>query len=283
MGGMLIAIGIACAAYGTLILATRTGSRFYRVWLGIGATALVLGAACLPHTRDVLTATLGPSVADGTLLAATILGYLLIAVLLAFAVMSIRIMAAAHDAAPAGLDYLIVLGAQVYPNGQPSRVLEYRLQAALTYLQVNPGTRAIVSGGQGPNEPCPEADAMAAWLTAHSIDRTRIILERRSTTTAENLAFSRATMQAAQNARAHETPAQSHRASDGPDVRVDGGTPRIGIVTNRFHVYRALRIACRQGIRPAWAIPARSTAWRLPHNLLRECLGIIKNTLAGRM
>lgn len=283
MSGVLIAIGISCAAYGALILATRTGSRFYRVWLGIGAAALVLGAARLPHVQDALTATLGPSVADGTRLAATILGYLLIAALLAFAVMGIRIMAAAHGTAPAGLDFLIVLGAQVYPNGQPSRVLEYRLRAALGYLQANPGTRAIVSGGQGPNEPCPEADAMAAWLTAHGIDRTNIILERRSTTTAENLAFSRATMQAAQNARAHETPTQSHEVPDNPDVQAGSDAPSVGIVTNQFHVYRALRIARRQGIRPAWAIPAHSTAWRLPHNLLRECLGIIKNTLAGRM
>lgn len=259
MGFALIATGTACAAYGALILATRTGSRFYRVWLGIAAASLALGALLLPEAQAPLRALLSPGAQSALHALATVAGTLLLAVLIAFALLSVRIMAAAHGRAPNGLDYVIVLGAQVYPSGQPSRVLEYRLQAALSYLEANPRTRAVVSGGQGPNEPCAEANAMAEWLRARGVENDRIVREDRSTTTAENLSFS---LKA---------------------IATDGEPPRIGIVTNRFHVYRALRIARRQGLNPVWAIAAPSTAWRLPHNLLRECLGVIKNTLTGRM
>lgn len=50
------------------------------------------------------------------------------------------------------LDYVTVFGAQVRKSG-PSKVLRYRLDTAIDYLNENPGTICIVSGGKGPNEP----------------------------------------------------------------------------------------------------------------------------------
>lgn len=60
------------------------------------------------------------------------------------------------------LDYMIVLGAQVHEDG-PSVVLKYRLDAAIDYLNENPDTNCIVSGGQGANEPFPEAKGWNEW------------------------------------------------------------------------------------------------------------------------
>ena len=57
-----------------------------------------------------------------------------------------------------GLDYVIVLGAQVHKD-RPSVVLKYRLDRAAEYLRDNPETICIVSGGQGNNEPYAEAYA----------------------------------------------------------------------------------------------------------------------------
>ena len=57
------------------------------------------------------------------------------------------------------LSYLIVLGAQMKPNG-PSVVLEKRLRRAYTYLTENPETLCVLSGGQGSNEPVSEAQGM---------------------------------------------------------------------------------------------------------------------------
>lgn len=90
-------------------------------------------------------------------------------------------------------DYLIVLGAKVNSQGGqavPSSALYDRLAAALDYLTANPDTVAIVTGGQGPDEPISEAECMADWLTEQGLDPGRIVLEDRATSTRENLYFS---------------------------------------------------------------------------------------------
>ena len=53
-----------------------------------------------------------------------------------------------HAKADGNLDYIIVLGAQVRADG-PSKVLKHRLNTAIDYLEKNPETICIVSGGQG--------------------------------------------------------------------------------------------------------------------------------------
>lgn len=84
------------------------------------------------------------------------------------------------------LSYLIVLGAQMKPNG-PSVVLEKRLRRAYTYLTENPETLCVLSGGQGSNEPVSEAQGMYEDLVKKGIDPKRLILEDQSTNTVENL------------------------------------------------------------------------------------------------
>ena len=66
------------------------------------------------------------------------------------------------------LSYLIVLGAQMKPNG-PSVVLEKRLRRAYTYLTENPETLCVLSGGQGSNEPVSEAQGMYEDLVKKGI------------------------------------------------------------------------------------------------------------------
>ncbi|NBI92374.1 YdcF family protein [Lachnospiraceae bacterium] len=87
------------------------------------------------------------------------------------------------------LDYILVLGAGL--NGdKPSAVLEMRLEKARLYLQEHPQTVVIVSGGQGPTEPVSEAESMKNWLMEKGIPNSRIIMEDKSTTTAENIRYS---------------------------------------------------------------------------------------------
>ena len=117
------------------------------------------------------------------------------------------------DRGKANLDYIIVLGAQVYSSG-PSPVLRYRLDAAVDYLNENPETICIVSGGQGYNEPFSEAEGMAEYLMRQGIGAERIWLENTSSTTQENMLFSKVLME-------------------------EGST--VGIVTNNFHLFRGLR------------------------------------------
>ena len=95
---------------------------------------------------------------------------------------------------PANLDYLIVLGARVNPDGNPSPALQNRLNAAIDYLAANPETIAIASGGQGADEPVSEATCIRDALVAAGVDPDRILVEDQSTSTAENLTFSLALM-----------------------------------------------------------------------------------------
>ena len=75
-------------------------------------------------------------------------------------------------------DYYLVLGALVNPNGQPSAALAARCDTAIAVLNVNPGSQAILCGGQGGDEPRTEAAAMQDYMIAHGADAERLILEK---------------------------------------------------------------------------------------------------------
>ena len=57
------------------------------------------------------------------------------------------------------LDYIIVLGAHVDGTRMTLALLE-RARRALLYLEENPGTKAVLSGGKGDGENISEAEAM---------------------------------------------------------------------------------------------------------------------------
>ena len=145
-------------------------------------------------------------------------------------------------------DYVIVLGAQVHAD-KPSVVLKYRLDEAILYLNENPETVCIVAGGQGKNEPYSEAYGMAQYLMQNGIDKDRILLEDQSKTTEENLRYSRKFL---------------------PE------DAEVGIITNDFHMFRALQIAKKQGLSDVCGIAADSTKFYLPNNMLREYFAEIK-------
>lgn len=133
-------------------------------------------------------------------------------------------------------DYIIVLGAGV--NGTvPSLSLQNRIDAAYDYLTAHPNCIGILSGGQGPGEDISEAQCMSDQLTARGIPQDRLLLEDRSTSTRENIAFSLALIEA------HT----GHR----PET--------AGILSSEYHLYRAGQVARGQGLEPV-GIPAK-TSW----------------------
>ena len=83
-------------------------------------------------------------------------------------------------------DAIVVLGAQVYADGSLSPQLELRMEAALASYQKNP--RLIIPcGAQGPNEPCPEGEAMKRWLLEKGVPEKDILPETASQNTRQNL------------------------------------------------------------------------------------------------
>ena len=71
---------------------------------------------------------------------------------------------------------VVVLGAGLRGE-QVSGLLARRLDAALAYYRQNPDVLLVVSGGQGPDEAIPEAEAMARYLQAHGVPGENILKE----------------------------------------------------------------------------------------------------------
>ena len=179
-----------------------------------------------------------------------------IAVLLLFAIVEGMVLSQVNAKADNGADYVIVLGAQWKPSG-PSYMLRKRLDAAVVYLNANPDALVIVSGGQGANEPISEAEGMAGYLEDAGIAPERIIREAASTSTDENLKFSSAFL--------------------------DKENDTVVLVTNNYHVFRAKKLAEKQGYSHVEGLAADSHLGMLPNNVLREFFAVIKDFLAGNI
>ena len=153
------------------------------------------------------------------------------------------------------LEYIIVLGAHVDGTRLTLALLE-RTRRALQYLEENPDTKAVLSGGKGDGESLSEAQAMCDYLVEHGIDRERLILEERSTSTTENLKFSLALI---------------------------GLDHSVGVVTNNFHVFRGTAIGRKCGCKEIYPIPSKYCYWRLLIYIPREILAIIKDKIMGNL
>ena len=126
----------------------------------------------------------------------------------------------------------IVLGCRV-KNGLPTRMLRKRLDSAFKYLNKNPESCCILSGGKGDDEIISEAEAMYRYLLNKGITSDRLIKENQSTSTKENIKFSM-------------------------NIITDLGLiPQIAVVTDGFHQFRAHLIAKKQGI-TTFAVSART-------------------------
>ena len=150
---------------------------------------------------------------------------------------------------------VVILGCQI--NGEtPSRMLKRRLITAYNYLSENSDVKVIVSGGQGSDEVTSEADVMRKYLLKKGIDDSRIYMEDKSTSTEENLRFSR------------------------DIVEKEGLYEDITIVTDGFHQLRADLLAKRQGMR-AYNLSAKTESWLLPTYWIREWFGVAYSLVFG--
>jgi uncharacterized SAM-binding protein YcdF (DUF218 family) len=188
----------------------------------------------------------------------TVVSSLLCMGLLVMGVTEVLILHAGNQTPADGCQYIIVLGARVHGTG-PSSILTERIDAAERYLNDNPETIAVLSGGQGDDELISEAQCMYNELTARGISPDRLWLESTSTSSMENLRFSLALLEEKTGAK----PAS------------------IGIVTSEFHIYRTTCIAEGLGVRPV-PIPAATGrfVFRLNYTL-REFAGVWKYWILG--
>ncbi len=150
---------------------------------------------------------------------------------------------------------LLILGCRV--NGSvPSLMLRNRIGTAARYLEEHPEVKAVCSGGQGDDEDTAEAKCIYNELVRAGIDPNRLYIEDASSSTKENIAFSKQLIERE-------------------------GLPRdVILVTNDYHCYRAMKLAQRAGL-TAFTFPAKTAAYLLPTYFLRECCGILYMWLCG--
>ena len=239
-------LGVCCILYCGGIAVMGFGTYFFLIWGVMGIAFLLVGT--LLSKRELMD-----RIPTWIKMTAIVLFF---AGLLLFGSVEGLILSQYTATARPGADYVIVLGAQWKPEG-PSEVLRRRLDKALQYLNENPDTNVIVSGGQGSNEPVSEAAGMRQYLIDAGIDEKRILVEDASANTYENLVFSGRFL----------------------DLKND----KVVILTNNFHMFRALGIAKKQGYKNVEGMAASSLPGMAPHNLLREFLGVVKDFMVGNL
>lgn len=148
-------------------------------------------------------------------------------------------------------DFIVIHGAGL-AGEELTPLLRGRVDRAHD-LWVAQGRRAtfVPSGGQGDDEVISEAEAMARHLRARGVPVSQIVLEDRSTTTWENLIYSR----------------------DLIGELAEGGRPLAVLVTSDYHVFRTAMYARAAGFN-ADGLGSKTARYYYPTAFIREFIAI---------
>ena len=165
------------------------------------------------------------------------------------------LLAARHRPA-ADKDFIIILGCWFREDGSLPPLLRGRADKALEFWhrQKNEtGKEAffIPSGGQGSNEPMPEAEAIRQYLLSKGIEDRLILPEDRSRNTYENM------------------------ANSGRIIREKKPGGKTVFSTTGYHVFRGGLWARRAGL-SAEGIGSRTKWWFWPNAFMRETAGLLQ-------
>ena len=153
-------------------------------------------------------------------------------------------------------DYIIILGCGIRKDGTPTPLLKGRVDRALKFRkqqlkETGKDLCFVVSGGQGPNEVISEAECMKNYLISQGIPEERIITEDKSTTTAENMSFSKEKI-----------------------AQAGGLNGKIAYCTTNYHVFRGGLKARRVKMR-AVGMGAKTKWYFWPNAAVREFVGLL--------
>lgn len=244
---LLILLGILFLAYFVCIaFFVGHGTNFYFIWLFLGMGSILFAVLW----KKGFFAEHIPLLLRKLFLVAFCIGMVLFLVVEGFIVSGFT------QEGKNGEDYVIVLGAQMKKNG-PSKALQYRLDEAIKYLETNPEATVIVSGGQGPDEHISEAQGMYDYLVKKGIDAERILKEDQSRNTTQNLKFSAKLL--------------------------DKEKDSVAVISNNFHVFRAVKIAQKAGYKEVCGIAAKGEPFLQWNNMMREFFGVVKDFLFGNI
>ena len=148
-------------------------------------------------------------------------------------------------------DALIVLGAQVKPDGTPSVQLGWRLDTAAEVWE-RKNVPIVVCGAQGKDEPETEASVMKAYLAAKGVPEEMILTDPDSFNTQQNLLHAKELLD--------QYPAEIRK---------------VMIVTSDYHVPRSMALARDLGLEASGiGSPCLAKYWLKNHG--REALAWCK-------
>ncbi|MCI1645054.1 MAG: YdcF family protein [Olsenella sp.] len=227
-----IALVIALVATGIRLIRREGANPRNMLSLGLGVL-MVAYVAIWPQVRQALT---GMPVFGGVLdLVFGFLAILLGIAGVAFTLYTVSGLVAQIPHRHRHYQRIVVLGSGLLPDGSVTPLLAHRVERGVEMWRRSPGSKLLMSGGQGSDETQPEAHAMRAYAESLGVPAKAILVEDRSKNTLENLRFS-ARLLAGQGDKAEE------------DVEVSVPTGRILVVTDDYHVFRALLITRKLGI-----------------------------------
>ncbi len=164
-----------------------------------------------------------------------------------------------------GVNYLVVLGCGIRPDGTPSPLLAGRVDRAFAFDKDRTGAgdapaTFVPSGGQGPDEVMSEAQSMHDYLVRKGVDSSRVVLEGKSSTTRENMVFSREVI-------------EDHAGASADELS-------IAFSTTNYHVFRGYVCAHKAGM-VAEGMASKTKAYFWPNAFLREFAGLLVTQWKG--
>lgn len=148
-------------------------------------------------------------------------------------------------------DYIIIHGAGLLDSERVSPLLAKRIDKGIeAFKRFNGKAKIIVSGGKGADEKISEAEAMKRYLLEKNIDEKNIICEDKSTTTLENLKYSKKIM---------DNEKKNYKCI---------------FVTNNYHVFRTGLFAKKINLK-AEGLGCKTALYYLPSAFIREYIAIM--------
>jgi len=152
-------------------------------------------------------------------------------------------------------DFIVILGCRIRPDGSLYPMIRARVDRAMEFAKMQEDATGklatfLPSGGKGSDECMAEAEGMAKYLRQNGIDDERIVIEKQSTTTWENMVMSKAIVD-------HHKP-----------------SAKVAFSTNNYHVFRSGMLARQAG----WEIDGMGseTKWYFwPNAFTREIIGLL--------
>lgn len=256
----LLSAGLLCIAYDVTLICLNPGTfldnvfSFTHIWSALG-TYLIFIAIYRKKAGHSFWSTFSHRV-KVIVISALSVGIVIASVNLCF-ILTPKVAPITEDA-----DYIILLGGGISKDGVLPKSVMTRVDKASEYMNAHSEAICVVTGGTLDWLPYAEAPEIRRQLTLAGIEEQRILVEDKALDTIQNLQLSCKLLSETQG-----VPQQSILES------------RVVIVTSRFHLRRAERLARRMGYTNVAGIPAKCPLIYIPHDYVREICAYVKLNL----